>query len=48
MVILDPHAVGFLARMHLGGDNNNIATYINDTFPRVAPAGQNVGDQLLF
>ena len=37
--MVDPHVAGFLARIYLGGTNNNIVTYLNDTFPRTPAAG---------
>jgi len=32
---MDPIDFGYLARIYLGGNNNNRVTYINDTIPRI-------------
>jgi hypothetical protein len=42
--MVDPHVAGFLARIHYGGDNNDIATFIDDSYPRVTSSGVEVGD----
>lgn len=42
MQIVDPHVAAYLARLHLGGNNDNIATYLADTIPPVVAAGSNI------
>jgi hypothetical protein len=37
--ILSPEEIGALTRIYLGGDNDYIASYLDDTVPRVLPSG---------
>jgi len=42
VVIVDPYTLGYLVRVYFGGNNDNRATYMSDTFPRSAAAGTKV------
>lgn len=42
LTFVDPHIAGYLARLQLGGNNDNIATYLDDTVPASATAGASV------
>eukprot|EP00050_Salpingoeca_kvevrii_P017165 m.62488 g.62488 ORF g.62488 m.62488 type:complete len:745 (+) comp7403_c0_seq4:45-2279(+) len=42
LVFVGPHEAGYLARLAYGGNNDNLATYINDTLPNRLQSGQAV------
>ncbi len=38
VAIVDPYTLGYLARVYLGGNNNDRVTYLSDTIPRTGNA----------
>lgn len=38
--VVDPLELAYLARLHLGGNNDDRVTYLNDTFPAAAAPGK--------